>query len=368
MNNSNFKILKNSGNNFYINWDKFLITNKIGGPFYVSSFLKQMSERGKSKLRDNDYYVKDLSFCVTKDGEIIGIVPLMLEHNNSYKYFSTNLGFNTFYGPLISNGVDINEKQKVRDFIFKEIDTMAYNNKVLKAIFAIDPFLYFSETEYFNYLHMYGFLDASINTRVIDLRNTLEEIKRNIRKSYVSLINKGLKKYNFKVMNFENAEFKLFKNYIDIHQKAAGFSTRSIETFNTQFEAIKKNFATLIFTFLDKKIIQINYFNHVNGYVFYSSNANNKDFDKLEAYSNHSSIYFAIQYFKKIKYNYFDIGFQRFSNQILENTVKKLIDISFFKRGFGGKNIPVFRGIKYYQKEYMKKDLNFNIQTYFNNQ
>ena len=146
MNNSNFKILKNSGNNFYINWDKFLITNKIGGPFYVSSFLKQMSERGKSKLRDNDYYVKDLSFCVTKDGEIIGIVPLMLEHNNRYKYFSTNLGFNTFYGPLISNGVDINEKQKVRDFIFKEIDTMAYNNKVLKAIFAIDPFLYFSET------------------------------------------------------------------------------------------------------------------------------------------------------------------------------------------------------------------------------
>ena len=367
MENNNFKILNNNLTDFYIDWDNFLKTNKIGGPFYTSFFLKQMTERGKSKKRDQNYFVKDLSFCVSKIDKTVALVPLMLEHSDGNNYFSTNLGFNTFYGPLITQKLGSYEKQKLRDFIFKELDKIAEFNQVSKAIFAIDPFFYFKDSNYFNYLQMYGFLDASINTSVIELNNDLNKIKNNIRKSYISLINKGSKTYTFKVMNFKNADFNLFKDYVNLHQKAAGYSTRSIESFKTQYNAIKKNFATIIYTFFDKEIVQINYFNHLNNYVFYSSNATNKDFKKVNVPSNHSSIYFALKHFKKMKYNYFDVGFQRFSNQLLENTSKKLKDISFFKRGFGGKNVPVYRGIKYYDKEYMKKDLNNSLQQYFNN-
>ena len=46
----------------------------------------------------------------------------------------------------------------------------------------------------------------------------------------------------------------------------------------------------------------------------------------------------------------------------MEYTDKKLMNISFFKRGFGGKNIPVFRGVKYYDNKLMEKELTLNYQ------
>ena len=53
---------------------------------------------------------------------------------------------------------------------------------------------------------------------------------------------------------------------------------------------------------------------------------------------------------------YFELGWQKYSQQLLEKFEKKSFNISFFTRGFGGKNIPLFRGIKYYDKLYLKKD------------
>ena len=55
---------------------------------------------------------------------------------------------------------------------------------------------------------------------------------------------------------------------------------------------------------------------------------------------------------------YFELGWQKYSQQLLEKFEKKSFNISFFTRGFGGKNIPLFRGIKYYDKSYLKKDFN----------
>ena len=46
----------------------------------------------------------------------------------------------------------------------------------------------------------------------------------------------------------------------------------------------------------------------------------------------------------------------------LEYADKKLINISFFKRGFGGINIPVFRGVKYYDSTLMEQELMSNYK------
>ena len=53
--------------------------------------------------------------------------------------------------------------------------------------------------------------------------------------------------------------------------------------------------------------------------------------------------------------------FENLRDELVKQTQvfeKKSFNISFFTRGFGGKNIPLFRGIKYYDKLYLKKDFN----------
>ena len=352
-----FNIILNNSNNFYNNWDKFLLSQKNGGPFYSSLFLKQMVERGKSSKKDNDYNVKDLSFYVSYKEKIAALVPLVIEHSNKKFFFSTNLNFNTFYAPLISLDLNFNEQNKLRNFIFNHLDEIAKKQKVKKSFFVIDPINYFYAGEYYNYLQSYGYIDSSIQTSIIDLTTNMSEIKKNIRKSYTQLINRGIDLFEFKVFNHQNIDPNNFNQYVLLHEKAAGFKTRSSKSFETQYQSIQNNLGTLILTYYKDKVINANYFSHFNDYVYYSSNANDEDFKEVKIPKNHSSIFFAIKYFQEKQYKYFELGWQKYSQQILEEFDKKSYDISFFTRGFGGKIIPLFRGLKYYDKKLLSEDL-----------
>ena len=64
-----------------------------------------------------------------------------------------------------------------------------------------------------------------------------------------------------------------------------------------------------------------------------------------------------VEYLKKRGCDYYEMGLQQFGAQIYNNPSRKDLDISFFKRGFGGLTLPLYQGIKYYDKEYMKEDL-----------
>ena len=189
-------------------------------------------------------------------------------------------------------------KSKIRNFAFNEIETLAKNN-IDKSILAIDPINYFYEKEYYNYLHSYGYLDATIATQVIDLSISLNTLKRKIRKSYTLLIHKGLKTFEFEIIDKDNANYDVFDNYRLLHEKAAGFTTRGRRSFDSQFDMVKNNFATLILVKFNNRIIHANYFNHNNGYAFYSSSASDPTFNQFKMPVNHAAIWYAISHFKK---------------------------------------------------------------------
>jgi len=52
-----------------------------------------------------------------------------------------------------------------------------------------------------------------------------------------------------------------------------------------------------------------------------------------------------------------EIGHQQLGPQIFDSPSEKEINLSFFKRGFGGNIKTLYRGIKYYDHNYMKKEL-----------
>jgi hypothetical protein len=80
----------------------------------------------------------------------------------------------------------------------------------------------------------------------------------------------------------------------------------------------------------------------------------------------HLIMWEAILFHKKQGVKYFETGYQEFGKQIYNFPLKKDLDISFFKRGFGGDLCSLYRGVKYYDSEFERKEKLFNLEKYFN--
>ena len=72
----------------------------------------------------------------------------------------------------------------------------------------------------------------------------------------------------------------------------------------------------------------------------------------------------AIEWMKKKKYNYYEIGWQEYSSTLSDAPSVKEINIGRFKRGFGGFTAPLFRGEKYYDKKFFQEVYQERIKNF----
>ena len=333
-------------------WQRFLTENGHAGPFYSPLFIEFLLQRGKNRNSRN------CSFVLLFDEKPAVIVPLIAEDSKSGKTFlSSNLGFNSLYGPLVA--ADCSER--IRKFLqieaFDRIDAVAGREGAVKAYMAIDPYTFFNESEYYNYLPEFGYLDASMTTNVVDLRQDIEAIKRKRRRHYKPLINKGLRKLEFRILNDRNIERESFFDYVEQHRRKGKTASRSSATYELQLEMVNTGQATLIAALSKNDVCALNFYQHLNGYVFYSSSVRSEGMGEFDDFASHALLWFSIEYFRKVGFKVFETGYQYYSPQIFDLCGEKDMRISFFKRGFGGQNIALYRGIKYYGLDVLEDDL-----------
>ena len=96
-------------------------------------------------------------------------------------------------------------------------------------------------------------------TRIIDLGQSEVDLKRAIRKSYHSLINWGLNSMEIEIHDNSNIKWTTIERFRDLHINEAK-ETRSIHTWNKQFEAISSGLAFCITAKLDKELDFAAYF------------------------------------------------------------------------------------------------------------
>jgi hypothetical protein len=336
----------------YEEWNDFISMQNLNLWPYTREFQCQC---GLTK-------VNDLSFAVIENGNVLAICPLYVTCHGTYNQFSDDGGY--LRSPLVSFGLSEKKRGKVYDYIFTTIDALAITNKVAKSMFMFDPQ---PDYKYYNLFSKYNYINTSLLTQIIDLSKTEEELRRDLRKSYKSLINKGLNTYSFYIMTKDNADYNIHEQYRKTHIKAAGRETRPKESFDYQFDQLIAKQATLIGVLCETNFVQFNYFNHYNSYVYYASAADDPDFSVAsEVPVGHAIIQYAIKYFKENNYNYLELGWQYYGNQLFDYPSEKEKQISYFKRGFGGSPYPLYRGIKYYDKSLLKNDLFRAAETYCN--
>ncbi|MCP4370271.1 MAG: hypothetical protein GY797_19475 [Deltaproteobacteria bacterium] len=320
-------------------WEEALL--KINKPslFYTSLWMKYSIVYARNSL------LKDLSFVILDGDSPVAVCPLFLEQINGQKQFSFAGGY--LRAPLIDKSVGDKREKKVEKYTFDIIANLAKEYNAQKHLCLIDSHNTFDDEERYNYLTRYGYIDSSVATQLIDTRKELTELWKEVRKGCKWSINQGRKNYDVDIFYSHSSCFAVHEEYRKMHHRAAGRVTRPIETFNIQHEQVKSDKGILIGVKFNGEYKAFAHFLHNNKGAYYGSYAEDPDIQGVVPLG-HLIIWKAIEYYKLREFNVLEIGLQQFGFQIFDNPSEKEIDIAKFKRGFGGKTYPLFRGIRFY--------------------
>lgn len=346
--------------NFIDRWECFLRENEHASVFYSLRWMEYQ------KYYSEDRFVDDLSFVLLEpNGKPLAICPLYLERYHDVRRFSYRGEFlESLRTPILSQGMHSRHAKKVERELYKTIDDLAAEHKVAKTNFLIDPLCSIYDCERYNYLTQYGYIDASISTQIIDFRLSEEELWAEQRQSYKALTNKAKQVYETVLMDYTNPECDIHNNYVSLHHKAAGRITRPAATFDMQLEMLKNDEAILVGIKHENEFVAFSFFIHLNKTAYYASEADDPD-AILPVTCGPLMQWEAMTYYKARKFNYMELDNQQYGCQIHDHPTKKDVKLSFFKRGFGGKTFPLFRGVKYYDKNLLRVELEENLNNFF---
>jgi len=279
---------------FYRLWENFVNEQLNASWLYKPKIMKSLLYYSKKNL------INDLSFIIVENNMPICICPLLLLSNENSNCF-IRTGWNGYLpAPLLSAFLNPKFKIKLQKKCFEKIDELAKQYKVKKIMLLVDPL---SESNSFNYLMKYGYIDSSVNTSFVDLTLNEEVLWSSLRNSFKSLINNGKKKFDVVIMDKENADFRIHELYRELHHKAAGRVTRVKETWDLQFDMLKDDNAILIGLKDGNRFVAFSYFFHHNGTSYYGSSSDDPDYE-TDIPLEHTIIWTAIVYYKNRGFKY----------------------------------------------------------------
>ena len=338
----NLKIATRDDKNFVSLWEDFCIKNKM--PVYFSllwlDFCKKIS-------REN--FLKDLSFLIIRDDLPVGIVPLVMERGTHGNQFSVRNRY-MLRAPAVSFNLSNKLRKKIEKQAFCYIEEVAHTENASLHMVLIDPMFIIDQKYAHNYLLEFNYLDCSILTNIIDLEAPKSFLWANVRKSFKSLIRKEMKVCTTIILDYRNISRELFSEFSNLYFLASGKKVYDESEWNILYEMIKEDQAMLILAQLNDEIIGGYYFNHRYNKVYYSLSANHPRYEKTY-FIGHLLIWKSIEYYLGRNLKWLELGWQFYGPQLLENPTDKEINISYFKRGFGGFNFPLYRGVKFFNNE-----------------
>ena len=300
-------------------------------------FTKRQAEYRRERLCDENCDFEDVSFIIFDSGIpyycFFGFVSNNTEKGCNYRVINS--------GELPSSSLEsITVTNHQKKIIATELEKTFIDVDMIEYIELMQRSTLSTSTEYFLQRE-----NAETKLRfncLIDLNKSDQDLKKEIRKSFRSLINWGQKNLDLILLNCENLDensYNQFLQFRDLHYQCAGRKTRSLKTWDIQFKCIEEGTIFAIFGYLEGNMVTGGLFTIADNYVYYAVSASARElFDKPIF---HSILWRAIQYSKDLGASIFDAGEIYMSCQLdfLQKTQKEL-NIARFKSGFGGRILP----------------------------
>lgn len=172
-------------------------------------------------------------------------------------------------------------------------------------------------------------------SQVIDLGNDEARIKSQIRKSYGSLINWGLRELQQQVCDSTNLTWDQMNAFRQLHIREAGRETRSENSWRRQLEMIQAGEAFVVLGHFNEEMVSAGFFSMSRTNCYYQVSASRRDLFEKPLF--HSLMWTAILHAKQLGCRWFEVGEQLYPNHPWDPPPsKKELGISEFKAGFGG--------------------------------
>lgn len=331
-------------------WDEFCLNSDDAWFWHTTKWLDYCVSYGSDK-----YDTKNMSFYLADGTGALAICPLFIEKKRNsygmiYNEFSTAGSGGYGIAPALRNDLTEERADKVLKEIFTMIDQLAIRHQVVRALFRAYPL---AKRDRYNKLMRYGYQDCSLSTQVLDLSPPLDEIWSGVRKGHKYDIHRGEKNFNIAIYDKNNADKSVFDQYRLLHHKASGRMTRPVETFEMMYNWITSGSGMLCGLSRDGRYAGFSYISLYKDSAYYSSASDDPEF-QTDVPISHVIQWSVIKWLKENGFKHYEIGAQQFGPQIYDIPSAKDISISFFKRGFGGRTLPYFRGEKFYDCNYQR--------------
>lgn len=330
-------------------WDYVINNSDLGWFWHKRDYIDFLFEINKTRK------VKDLSFGIYDDDKLIAVCPMYIDKVNDIK----KLGFYNEPTPFMAmkSGLSVSTKKKAYLTYFQHIENLAYKNQVTFIELRIPPLSNYcsKDSQVFNPLIKYSFTNIPVLTQIIDLKQSEDILWNNISKGHKANIKVANKIYKINYWDSSNLSKKTFYKYENLHEQAMGRKVRSNKSFEMFFNWVIKGDAILLEASLDEISIGYVYIIIYKKRAYYASGC--RDNNKLYQSPSHLLIWESIKYLKKNNVEYLEMGTQHFGPSWHYNSTKKEINISNYKRSFGGFTKNVYVSEKFFNTPELKKML-----------
>jgi hypothetical protein len=189
--------------------------------------------------------------------------------------------------------------------------------------------LLFFQNPYITSLYINNILSTEVaQESYIDLYQSADMLKMNVRKSYKSLINWGLSNLKTVLISKNNLDKILFDSFKNFHIQVAGRQTRSDYSWDLQYDAILNDDAFLLLGYLDDRLVSGAYIIYGSESAYYGVAVNDRQLMKQNIPVGHSILYSSILNAK-------NIGIKTFKLGVIDNKHEdKITQINMYKKGF----------------------------------
>jgi hypothetical protein len=286
---------------------------------------------------------KNHSFLMRQNKEIIAVIPLISQYCYADRTLDefANYDTPTPYWALKNDCVNINKNELVKS-IQNEIENIARVNNIKRRHFFIDPLINNNYLEEFKNYNLLKYNYKIKTTNIIDLTLSEENILGAMRKGHKSDIKRALKDKDLQIDYVDKTSDKInnfFIEYKKMHITDAGRQTRTDTSWACMLDWIHDGNALLILAksrslgkYISGAFIPI-YKNaaYYGSYATINANLNN-------AIVGHLIQWYIIQYLKNRGVKRYETGWNYYVSSFDKGSCdQKLMQISEFKRGFGGK-------------------------------
>ena len=281
-------------NNINKNWSTTDSSIKYNNEYFKGCYV----DYSIVVFEKSTFFIAMMSF--SKDDKLSFFGESINVYDSNENSTNLNLAYNIFYKKILSFK---------KEFSFSKL-YFSDNKKILSKFF---------DNSFSN------LLDYQMD---IDLSQSEDLIKMNIRKSFKSLINWGSANLKIEVISSDNANKIKFDDFKDFHIKVSGRKTRNDHTWDLQFESLINNEAYLVLGYLEGQLVSGAYIAHGSEIAYYGVAVNDRELMSKKLPIGHAILYNSILFAKKKGLSKFILGSLNYSEDDKVNAILK------YKKGF----------------------------------